>query len=662
MEEKQKILIVDDRPENLLACEKILSEVDAEIIKAADGNEALKATLHHDFALAILDVQMPKMDGYELAELMRHDEKTRQIPIIFLSAVYTDEPHIFKGYESGAVDFITKPFNPRIFLNKVSIFLDLARQKKCLEKLVAELKKTNEQLSSEIAERKRAEEALQESEAKYSVLVEQAEDGVVIVQDGSFKFGNRAMAVISGYSLEEIVGMPLEGLAAPECGEEIRQQFAGRMRGEKIPAVHETKMRFKDGAIKDIETSAGLIQYQGRPAVMVIARDTTERKRMEEELLKVQKLESVGILAGGIAHDFNNLLTAMLGNISLAKVLGPLGPEVLERLNDAEQAALRARHLTSQLLTFAKGGAPIKKIISMGALVEDMAGFAVRGSNVRCELSIPEDLWPVDADEGQMGQVINNLVINAVQAMPGGGTVEVWAENTTVGADDAQGCMPLPAGRYVRASIRDHGQGVPQELLQKIFDPYFTTKEKGSGLGLAIAYSIVEKHQGWITVESEPGGGATFHVLLPAVEKAIPKEMDAREYSSIGRGKILVMDDEELVRKVARKILAYAGYEVVVAKDGAQALDLYRQARESAAPFDVVILDLTVPAGMGGKEAVRVLLDLDPRAKAIVSSGYSNDPIMSNWGEYGFCAAVSKPYELEELAKVLDDVLREDKK
>ncbi|MDL1958432.1 MAG: ATP-binding protein [Deltaproteobacteria bacterium] len=387
--------------------------------------------------------------------------------------------------------------------------------------------------------------------------------------------------------------------------------------------------------------------------IIAIVRNITARKRMLGELLKVQKLESIGILAGGIAHDFNNMLTAILGNISFAKMYANPEDKICERLTEAEKASLLARNLTQQLLTFSKGGQPIVKTASVTKLLKDTTGFALTGSNVQCEFSMSEDLWPVEIDEGQMSQVINNLVINAVKSMPTGGTIKVRAEKATVGTERTKQSLSLEGENYVKISIQDQGIGIPEEYLQKIFDPYFTTRKKGSGLGLAISYSIVQKHHGYITAESELGIGTTFHILLPASEKELITERYVKEIVRGEKGRVLIMDDEEIVRDVASRMLKHIGYEVDVAKDGAEAIALYEQAQESQFPFNVVILDLTVPGGMGGKEAIEKLIELNPQAKAIVSSGYSTDPVMSNFREYGFSSVVSKPYKIEELSEAL---------
>jgi PAS domain S-box-containing protein len=391
--------------------------------------------------------------------------------------------------------------------------------------------------------------------------------------------------------------------------------------------------------------------------VLVAFVDMTERLKLENELLKMQKLESIGVLAGGIAHDFNNLLTAMLGNINLAGIQSQSEDLMHKRLEEAEKAVLRAKDLTQQLLTFSTGGVPIKKAASAMQLLKDSIEFSLRGSNVKCNYFVDNDLWPVDIDEGQIGQVISNIVINADQAMPEGGTIDCHAENWEVKEDDL---IPLAAGMYVRITFEDHGTGMAQEHLRKIFDPYFTTKQKGSGLGLSTSYSIISKHDGYIKADSELGRGTTIVVYLPASKEEVSIFEEDEETINQGTGKILLMDDEEVVREVAREMLDQLGFEAEFAADGEEAIRLYLDRKEAGDPFDVVIMDLTVPGQMGGREALENLLEIDPSAKSIVSSGYSNDPIMANFSEYGFKAVIKKPFTLKELGNVLHEVMGSD--
>jgi len=511
----------------------------------------------------------------------------------------------------------------------------------------------------DLSELKQAGEALRESEAKYATLVGHSRDGVVVVQDGKIVFVNQAHAGITGYSVEEMMGKSFLDMVEPAFRETVIRRQKGRAAGEPVEAVIETRIRRKDGTVRFIESSTAPIAYGGRPAVMVMVRDITEKKLLEEERQRAARLESVGSLAGGIAHDFNNLLAGILGNVTLARNLAMPRSEADEMLVEAEKACLRAKGLTQQLLTFAKGGTPVRELASIADVVTDSATFALRGSRVKCHFDLAEDLWAAEIDVGQISQVISNLVINADEAMPGGGTIGVRAVNRVVGPGTA---LPLRPGDYVEMSVEDNGVGIPPEYLDRVFEPYFTTKQKGSGLGLAVVYSIVKGHEGHILVESKLGVGTTFRIWLPASRKRlrpIAEDKVARPVASAVKRRILAMDDEEMLRNMLRKMLSLAGYEVQTAADGAEAVALYAAARDAGQPFAAVILDLTVPGGMGGREAIDKLLEIDPEVKAIVSSGYSTDPVMSDFRKYGFSAIAVKPYSVEALEETLNLVIGE---
>ena len=362
----------------------------------------------------------------------------------------------------------------------------------------------------------------------------------------------------------------------------------------------------------------------------------------------------MGVLAGGIAHDFNNLLNAIMGNIDLAVMDLDPGDRIHESLSRAEKAVLRAKDLTQQLLTFSKGGAPIKKEASISELIRESADFAIRGSNAKCGFDLPEDLWKVEIDLGQMSQVINNVVLNGIHAMPGGGQIYIRAENIVIGNDSPE----LRHGKYVKVSIKDTGSGIPKEHLPRIFEPYFTTKHTGSGLGLATTYSIIKKHDGHIEVASDIGKGTIFSVFLPAFSGiAALNPLPVEKLSKKGRGRVLLMDDDDMVRTTTSEMLRRIGYEVVESAEGNETLEKYKTARNSGEPFDAVILDLTIPGGMGGKETILKLREFDPGVKAIVSSGYSSDSIMANYLQYGFSGVLTKPYQTKDLSSVLQKVI-----
>lgn len=390
---------------------------------------------------------------------------------------------------------------------------------------------------------------------------------------------------------------------------------------------------------------------QSHPAYICnIVNDIREEKKTEEELMKMKKLESVGVLAGGIAHDFNNLLSAILGNIDLS--LSELDPasEIYQLLDQAQKASIRAKGLTQQLLTFSRGGSPVKQTVSMGEIIKDSADFVLHGSSVTCAYTIPEDLWAVDVDVGQMGQVIQNLAINAAQAMSSGGMIFIACQNSATGCADQ-----FSKKQRIIITVTDHGCGISKDQLEQIFDPYFSTRETGSGLGLAICHSIVIKHGGTISAQSEVGKGTTFTICLPA-----SVQMEETKNPSVSKSiadktplRCLLMDDEAMTRTIVERMLTRIGHEVVSVNDGEAAINVYREAFNCGNPFDVCIMDLTIRGGMGGERAVLEILKIDPQATAIVASGYSSDPIMANYSQYGFKASLSKPFMMEELSEAV---------
>ncbi len=505
----------------------------------------------------------------------------------------------------------------------------------------------------DVTKRKRMEEEQQ----IFVDLVEHSTDLIGIASlDGKVFYLNQAGQKLAGLDgLEEVRKTRIQDYSMEKDSNTLDKMLGSLHK--KGTWTGEARIRdFKTGTPIPIEMHGFVIKdaMTGQPIALAnISRDISERKKLEEEMARTDKLESIGILAGGIAHDFNNLLTAIFGNITLAKMYANRQSEVYKRLEESEKAAQRARDLTYQLLTFSKGGEPVKKTISLQGLVKESANFVLRGSNVKCEFSFPADLWHVEADEGQMSQVFNNLIINAAHAMSDGGTLQAYCGNVIVDQSD----LPLSKGKYTLISIMDHGTGIPREHLSKIFVPYFTTKKKGSGLGLSTSYSIVRSHGGHITVESDLGIGTTFKVYLPASEEGKLLLSAEEERFVTGKGRILVMDDEEAVREVARGMLETLGYSVTLAKDGTEAIEIYQVAMASGEPFDSVLMDLTIPGGMGGQEAIKRLQEIDPNVRAIVCSGYSNDTIMSNYKRFGFRAVVPKPYRLKQLSGTISDVL-----
>ncbi len=498
---------------------------------------------------------------------------------------------------------------------------------------------------------------MEEEQQIFMSLVENSTDLIGIATlDGKVFYLNKAGQKLAGLDgLGEVRGRRVQDFALGKHLKPLQEMLASLSREGTWNG--EARIRdFKTGRTVPIEFHGFVIKDEntGQPiALAAISRDISERKKLEEEMARGDKLNSIGILAGGIAHDFNNLLTAIFGNISLAKMYANRQGEQYKRLEESEKAAERARDLTHQLLTFSKGGAPVKKTIALRELVKESANFILRGSNVKCEFSLPADLRHVEADEGQISQVLNNLIINATHAMSEGGTIQMHCANLRVDPGEP----PLAKGDYVSISIMDHGNGISKNHLSKIFDPYFTTKKRGSGLGLSTSYSIVRSHGGQITVDSHLGIGTTFTVFLPASVEAKPRQFAEEDRFVTGKGRILVMDDEEAVREVSQGMLETLGYSVTLTKDGTEAIDVYQEAMASGVPFDSVLMDLTVPGGMGGMEAIKRILEIDSKAKAIVCSGYSNDMVMADPGSFGFRAVVPKPYSLRQLGSTISAVL-----
>ncbi len=389
---------------------------------------------------------------------------------------------------------------------------------------------------------------------------------------------------------------------------------------------------------------------------LMLARDITDKHQMEAELLKVRKLESVGVLAGGIAHDFNNILSAILGNIELATYRVEKDTKAVSLLSDAQKATKRAAKLTQQLLTFSRGGHPVKEATSLAELISETTDFVLHGSQVSCDYTFQDDLWMADVDSGQISQVIQNIILNAIHAMPEGGRINVRCENVEDKASES--LLSRHEGNFVRIAIRDTGIGIPQEVVDRIFDPYFTTKQEGSGLGLAICYSVIKKHDGHITVQSSPDKGTLFTLYLPAKHSSnftVAKQQKLQP--AVKRARVMVMDDEEMIREIAQKQLSILGHDTVLVADGEEAIYKYQKLQASCTPIDLVIMDLTIPGGMGGQEASKKLLQVDPATKIIVASGYSNDPLMANYRKFGFSAAIAKPFDLSRLRKAIEDSL-----
>ncbi len=450
---------------------------------------------------------------------------------------------------------------------------------------------------------------------KLSLAIEQSPVSVVITDDKArIEYINPHFTKTSGYTLGEVAGnnqsFIKSGFHSNEFYKEmwntisVGNEWNGRFQNKKKNG----ELYWEYEYISPVKNRAGKITN-----FIGVKLDETERvnlendrRKLEEEILKNQKLESVGVLAGGIAHDFNNILTAILGNTNLAMIMSKENSDVYKKLVSVENATLKAKDLTQQLLTFSKGGKPIKKTVDLKVFLKEVSTFSLMGSNIKCEFYISDDLWPVDVDEGQINQVISNMIINASQAMPDGGIIEIVAKN--INEADSANIHSMQTGRNVMISIKDNGTGILQSDLSKIFDPYFTTKEQGNGLGLASSYSIINNHDGLITVESKINEGTIFSIYLPSSFSKLEINIAKKEKPVIGSARILIMDDDEMIRDMLNSILISIGYEVTCTKDGKESIEKYNESQTNNKPFDVVLMDLTIPGGLGGKEATKTLL------------------------------------------------------
>jgi len=523
----------------------------------------------------------------------------------------------------------------------------------------------------DITELRQAAEILRESEEKYRQLFELESDAIFLIEKETGKIleVNTSATKIYGFSREELLTMKNIDLSA----EPEKTKEATRDQLNLIPIRYHRK---KDGSIFPVEITASHLNWQERESHIAAIRDISfrvktemERAKLEKELYQARKLESIGTLAGGIAHDFNNLLYVVLGNISLAQ--DDLKPEMgtSESLKAAKDACIKAKELTARLITFSKGGDPVKKMISIGDLLKNTVVSSLQGSNIKPEISIANDIRQANIDEDQIKQVVRDIAVNAKEAMDGNGQLKVSCKNIEI---SKKGYLTLSPGKYIKISFKDQGCGISKENLNKIFDPYFSTKDmganKGQGLGLTISYSIIEKHGGLITVESELRTGSIVSVYLPAAsakepglqkpeEKSVAKEHVKQ--AGTGTGKILLMDDEEEIRTFLGQVINRLGYDVECT-EGKEAVEIYKKAMESKEAFDVAILDLTNKVGMGGQETMRRLLEIDPDVKGIIITGYSDAPVVTNFRAYGFAGFITKPATRDRLSKVINEVISKD--
>ena len=589
----------------------------------ASAEEAETALQNQSFPFLILDWMLPGKSGVDLCRELRAPDRGDEMFILLVTA-RADTADLEQALEAGANDYLTKPLD----LGLLNVRLSVA-----------------ERQIRDLAERNQARAALQESARTMANILENTTDGFFAL-DAQWKFTyiNPEAEVLLARSREELYGADLWEKFPALIGSLFESNY------RKVMA-EQVAVEFEASDAED-KTWLEVRAYPSGGGVSVFFRDITGRKRTEDERLTTSKLESLGTLAGGIAHDLNNILTVISGNIGLAQIEAPSDSRgLLSFLSKAGQAAQHAAHLSSQLLTFSKGGAPLKKVVSIAQLLETSAEFSLYGSNLRADLDIEKDLWKSEVDAGQVEQVMNALILNAREAMPHGGTVRIRARNREVKEGEV---TLLPAGRYLKITIADRGLGVQEEFVSKVFDPYFTTKPAASGLGLAISYSIVKKHGGLLQLESTSPEGSTFAFFLPAAP--VSGDHASRPLERVfqfNHQRVLVMDDEAAIRELTSQLLSTLGYEVTAVPDGLEAIRLYERALRRGEHFQAVILDATVRGGLGGVATIERLRGMDPQVNAIICSGYSDEAALSEFLAYGFRGALPKPFTRNELADAL---------
>ena len=619
-----KILLVEDQPDSRRNLRRLIERRGHEVVAVESAEAAEQALATDVFPFLILDWMLPGKSGVELCRELRAQPRGDEIFILLVTArADTDDLH--QALEAGANDYLTKPLDLAVLNVRLSV----------AERQIADL-----------MERNLARRALEESSRTMKNILENTTDAFFAVDHAwNFTYLNPEAEMIIGRGRQSLLGQNL-WKTFPDMSGSVFDANYHRVMSEQVAIEFEAS---DPSGLNWLEVHA----YPSGGGVSVFFRDITERKRSEEERLTTSKLESLGTLAGGIAHDLNNILTVISGNIGLAQIEAPADSgSLLAFLSKAGQAAQHAAHLSSQLLTFSKGGAPLKKIASVSHLLDSSAEFSLHGSNLRADIDIAADLWKAEVDSIQIEQVVNALILNAREAMPHGGTIRLQASNVEL--TEKAGAL-LPPGRYVKVTISDGGSGVPDELGAKIFDPYFTTKPTATGLGLAISYSIVKKHGGLLHLESTSLAGSTFAFYLRATEaKACTEETRITErVFHFNHQRILVMDDEAAIRELTSQLLSTLGYEVTAVPDGLEAVRTYERALRRGENFQAVILDATVRGGMGGVATIERLRGLDPQVNAIICSGYSDEAALAEFFDYGFRGALPKPFTRGELADAL---------
>lgn len=600
---------------------------------ASSSSEAITQITDCMPDLILMDIVIKgELDGIATADRLRN----LGIPVIYLTA-YSDEKTLERAKLTEPFGYILKPFKDK----EISSTIEMALYKSEVEK------------------------KLKESEELYRFLFDNyPEIYLTLDENHNIISANEFGADQLGYKNNDLFGKSIN-LIINDYDKATFQQTLEKVKNKNNAEneIIEIRMVTKDNTELWTRVRIKPSIRNDKKIFIIVCEDVTKLKLMEQKLIDTQKLESIGTLAGGIAHDFNNMLTVIMSNISLAR-LRLTGEEVIDIseitnfLSEAESNIFKTKDLTQQLLTFSKGGKPSKKISNkITQILSESSKFVTRGTNIDCRVYVKDKLWAVEIDEGQIGQVVNNIVMNASQSMPDGGDIYISVENAKIKDEDQ---ITLKSGKYLKIVIKDKGIGIEKDKLSKIFDPYYTTKENGHGLGLSITYSIIKNHNGHIEARSEINQGTEFIIYLPAIGNIeVSDEDEKKQLKFSDKGRILFMDDEESIRDSAKKILIQLGHEVTCVKEGNELLEIYEQQEKNNNSFDLVIMDLTIKNGLGGLETIKKLIEKYPEAKAIVSSGYSSDLSLSEYKKHGFLECITKPYTVEEFSSKISNVLSE---
>ncbi|HPM02831.1 MAG TPA: response regulator [Candidatus Cloacimonadota bacterium] len=631
MDDRICLLIVEDDDEHYtLISRSFYNQTDYyQLIHADTIAGAIKLVEENSPDLIVSDWKLPDGEG---VDLLSHKLIHGHIPVVLMTS-FGSEKYAVKAIKMGALDYIVKStsmFNE--FPHLVSRFIKDWNNQKTLEIKDKELARMNDRMKN---------------------ILECSPFGIFEMDElYHIEYYNQTLLKIFHISID--IALSFETVIDDKARDRIKESLKRVFRNRTYERFDCKLFRMnQEEFFADIQIVP--LTYSDTKNLLIIITDMTEKKKVEEYLVKENKLNSIGLLAGGVAHDFNNILSAILGNISLCKYSMTDCPEQTGLLEDAEKACRRAKGLTQQLLTFSKGGAPIKEKTDILETIEDSARFVVRGSKVNCEFMFNSDVKPVLVDKGQLSQVIQNIVINAVQSMPNGGQVTVKVSNYDANIHPLPG---LSDQTYIQISIEDQGTGISDEDLKYIFDPYFTTKDKGNGLGLTICYSIIKQHNGLIDVESVPGTGTRFHIYLPATSEQLRKndEVTSRPELNNQDIRVLVMDDDAMIRTMVQKILLRFNYLVDFAEDGNQLIDKYKSGIINNNPYHIVLTDLTIQGGLGGKECLDILKRINPNIRCIVMSGYSNDPVVADFKKHGFTARIIKPFSINDLLQTIKEI------